>query len=150
VQARVNLADVLRLEGDERGVEKILRGALVIAPSDPGLHHALGLTLVRTRRLDKALIALRRAAELAPQTPRFSYVYAIALHSTGKPDEAIARLEETWRRHPADREILQALATILRDRGSLGRARFFARKLLELDPGNPAYRRLLLSLDRGR
>jgi len=150
VQARVNLADVLRLEGDERGVEKILRGALVIAPSDPGLHHALGLTLVRTRRLDKALIALRRAAELAPQTPRFSYVYAIALHSTGKPDEAIARLEETWRRHPADREILQALATILRDRGSLGRARFFARKLLELDPGNPAYRRLLQSLDRGR
>jgi predicted Zn-dependent protease len=54
------------------------------------LHHALGLTLVRMKRTDEAIGELERAAALDPGNARFLYVYAVALHSTGK---AMQRLQ---------------------------------------------------------
>ena len=57
---------------------------------------------------------------LEPGNARFAYVYAVALHSTGKADAAIARLEKTLLAHPNDRDILEALASFHQARGDNG------------------------------
>ena len=86
-------------------------------PDDAELHHALGLNLVRQRRTADALPELARAAAIDPANARYAYVYAVALNSTGRTDDAIKTLEASHARHPADRDTLFALVTINRDAG---------------------------------
>jgi predicted CXXCH cytochrome family protein len=107
--AAANLADLYRRIGRDADGEHVLRAALVVSPQDAGLHHALGLTLVRLQRRDAALDELRRAAELDPGEARYAYVYAVALHSAGRDDEAAAVLRDNLARHPNDRGSVSAL-----------------------------------------
>ena len=97
--------------------ERILREGLKIVPKSAILHHVLGLALVRMKRADDALGELELATRLEPGNARFAYVYAVALHSIGKVDAAIARLEKALVAHPNDRDILQALASFHDARG---------------------------------
>ena len=115
--AYVNLADLLRGTGRDAEGEKILREALGVLPAigRPPIQHALGLQLVRAKRYADALVWLRLAAEAAPENPRFVYVFAVALHDTGQPAEARRVLEQAARRHPGDRNILEALAAFGRE-----------------------------------
>ena len=66
---------------------------------------------------------------LEPANVRFSYVYAVALHSTGKVEAAIARLKQTLRSHPNDRDTLQALASFHGGRGENAEAKKYAERL---------------------
>ena len=50
----VNLADLYRGRGDEKLVEQTLRAGLEKSPKDAGLRHALGLALVRQKKLEEA------------------------------------------------------------------------------------------------
>jgi predicted Zn-dependent protease len=54
---------------------------------------------VRLRRLDEALAELRRASELDPDQARYAYVYAVALHSAGRVEDAMTVLKESLARH---------------------------------------------------
>jgi predicted CXXCH cytochrome family protein len=117
VTARANLADTLRRLGEEGRAEDILREGLVLDENSAALHHALGLSFVRSGRPEEALAELRRAAELAPGNPRFTYVLGIALNSMGKQAEAVSVLRDVRTRFDADFEIAMGLATILRDSG---------------------------------
>jgi Flp pilus assembly protein TadD len=65
-----------------------LRQAIAAAPEAASPHHALGLALVRAKAYDEGIAELGRAAALAPDEPRFAYVYAVALQSVGRMDEA--------------------------------------------------------------
>lgn len=132
--ARVNLADLYRALGRETDGEQVLRSGLKAFPDDASLHHVLGLNLVRTQRMPAALRALQRAAELAPEVPRYAYVYAIALDSTGATVQALRVLRDSQRRHPADGETLQALVDLLGKRGDESAARGYARQLAGLYP----------------
>jgi predicted CXXCH cytochrome family protein len=132
--AAVNLADLYRSLGRESDGESVLRGALAASPGDAGLHHALGLSLVRLKRSDEALGELGRAAELAPELARYSYVYAVALHSAGRRGDAILALKETVARHPHDRDALSALIAFNRDAGDLVSALDYAERLARLTP----------------
>ena len=132
--AAVNLADLYRSLGREADGESVLRGALAASPGDAGLHHALGLSLVRLKRSDEALDELSRAAELAPELPRYSYVYAVALNSAGHHDEAIRTLKNVVARHPHDRDALSALIAFNRDAGDLVSALDYAEQLARLTP----------------
>ena len=64
------------------------------------------------KRSDEALGELERATALEPGNARFAYVYAVALHSTGKADVAIAKLEKELVAHPNDRNILRSLGEL--------------------------------------
>jgi Flp pilus assembly protein TadD len=79
--AFVNLADLYREESREGDGEALLRQGLRAAPDDAGLHHSLGLLLIRTGRLGAALPELARAVELAPGEARYAYVYEAAIQS---------------------------------------------------------------------
>jgi Flp pilus assembly protein TadD len=98
----VNYADRLRRANRDGDGEKILRAGLERRPNDASLHHSLGLLLVRRKDMPAALAELKKASDLAPDDPRFAYVYAVALHSTGKQQEALAVTEAALQRAPGD------------------------------------------------
>jgi tetratricopeptide (TPR) repeat protein len=111
VPAAANLADLYRVEGRDADGERVLRAALERMPDDPALCHALGLALVRQRRLGDALPWLGRAAAHGQSEPRYGYVYAVALHDAGLRDESLRELKEVLRRRPDDRPCQEALAS---------------------------------------
>ena len=144
----VNLADLHREEGDEAGCERVLRSGLEAAADKAAILHALGLSLVRQKRLDEALVELERATRLAPEDAGLSYVYGIALVSARRLPEAAKVLTEALEKRPADRDLLFALCTLQRDRGDLRAAREYARRLIDATHGNPDARALLEELQR--
>jgi len=111
------------------------------------VHHVLGLLLVRQGRSDEAMDHLAQAVSLDPQTPRFSYVYGVALNSTGRTGDALSALEAAHGRSPFDFDLLFALATINRDRGTFDAALGYARKLGALRPSDSSVRQLVSQLE---
>ena len=146
--AAINLADLYRQLGRDGEGESVLRAAIVASPKDAGLHHALGLTLTRLKRPDDALGELRQAAELEPERARYAYVYAVALHSAGRRDEAMTVLKDVVTRHPDDRDTLLALVSYSRDAGDFGTALEYAERLARVAPGDPNLPALIENLRR--
>ena len=105
VPTYVNLADLLRALGRDAEGEALLREGLARAPDAAALHHSLGLWKVRAHDLTGALAALRRASELAPDEPRYAYVYSVALHDVGQIAIAIHIADQALARAPGDRAL---------------------------------------------
>ncbi len=146
-QAAVNLADLYRLQERDADGEKTLRQALELDPRNATAQHALGLLLVRQKRLPEALTALAEAARLGSDNPRYGYVYAVALNGTGQQPKAIQELEAVLAKHPNDRDTLTALVAFQRDAGNRDAARGYARRLVALEPDNPHLQTLLRQVD---
>jgi Flp pilus assembly protein TadD/formate-dependent nitrite reductase cytochrome c552 subunit len=146
--AAVNLADLYRQAGREEDSENVLHEALIAAPNDGSLHHALGLSLIRRKRLDLALDQLRIAADLASDSARYAYVYGVALHSAGRQQDAIAYLKERQSAHPGDRDILMAIASFSREAGDPATALQYAELLYKIVPDDPTVARLVDELRR--
>jgi Flp pilus assembly protein TadD len=147
-QAAVNLADLYRARGMETQVQAVLREALEADPGSATARHALGLALIRQKRTRDGIAALGEAARLAPEDARLAYVFAVALHDTGKPDEAMRVLETTLKRHPYDRDVLIALGMYEREAGRHGSARKRARLLRELEPADQELARIAEQIEQ--
>lgn len=136
--AAIDLADLYRQTGHDQDGEKVLAAALRESPKNAALMHAMGLYLVRAKRIADAMHYLGAAARLAPGNARFGYVYAVALQDTGKRDAAIVELERVLKRHRYDRDSLGLLADIYAGLGNRNEALSYASRLGEVEPGNPA------------
>lgn len=134
VQAQVNLADLYRQQGRDAEGEALLHRARTAVPGAAAVHHALGLLEIRRGAMDKALPMLERAAQLGPDTPRFAYVYAVALHDVGRIEDAIGVLAAAHDRRRADRAVLGTLLQYQRERGDLQGATRSAERLAQLLP----------------
>lgn len=128
VPASVNLADLYRQLGRDRDGETVLRQGLAHS-QDPTLYHALGLLLIRAQRRDEALAALATAAAGAPDSPRYAYVYALALDAAGRRADALTALETAHRRATGDRDILAALVSLNEQSGNHAAAQRWAAAL---------------------
>jgi len=146
--AAVNLSDLYRQLGREGEGERVLREALSRLAVDASLHHALGLTLVRQKRTEAALDELRQAAILDPGQAHYAYVYAVALKSIGRRDDATAVLKESLRGHPNDLELLSTLTAFSREKGDLAAALEYAERMVRLRPGDPQLADLVRALKR--
>jgi len=146
VPAYVNLADLHRQTQRDDEAERVLRTGLAQVGDSAELFYALGLTLVRQGRSPAAIAEFARAAELAPQFPRYAYVYGIALNSAGEVERARRVLDDAYRRHPGDRSLLAGLVTLSRDAGDLEVALRYAVALVELIPEDPGARQLLAEI----
>ena len=93
--------------------------------------------LMLQKQYAEALSLLAKAAALQPNNAQYSYVYAVALQSSGKVDQAIKILEQTHKRRPADLPVLQALVSFERQKGDLRSAKVYAEQLLQLSPDDP-------------
>ncbi len=130
----VNLADLYRQQGRDESGEAVLRAGIAAVPDDAGMEHALGLLLVRRKRLDEALPHLRQAAQRAQDQPRYAYVYALGLQGAGDPESALQVLREANQRHPGNQEIIAALANLYQELGDEQRARYYADLLSDRTP----------------
>ena len=101
---------------------------------------------MRQGRRAEAVDLFRRAAARRPESTRLAYVYAVALHDAGDRARATAVLEEAHRRRPANREVLVALVTYLRETGNAPAALRYATALADLAPGDRDVQRLVESL----
>jgi len=144
--AYVNLSDLYRVQSRDTEGEKALRQGLAASPKDPGVHHALGLTLVRLKRLPEAAAELKRAADLAPDDPRYAYVYGMALDAAGEPKKAVEVLKAASARHTGSRNLLEALVTVSARAGDAASANEALRRLEALAPGDPRTRALVKEL----
>jgi predicted CXXCH cytochrome family protein len=150
IPAYLNLADLYRQQGQEDKAAQTLRAALQVDPASGAAYHALGLSLVRQQRLRDAIPELAQAARLRPDTPRYAYVYGVALHEAGMRQQALQVLTEAHQQHPADRAILAALVEYHQQSGDRQAAIDSARKLVEVSPGDAEARRLLERLEGTR
>jgi Flp pilus assembly protein TadD len=141
--AAVNLADLYRQTGREDDGEKVLREAINASPGDGGLHHALGLGLVRLKRLDEALVQLRLATELDGYIARYAYIYGVALHSAGRQQDAITYLKDSLIGHPENRDIIVAIASFSREAGDTAAALQYAELAIKIAPDDPTIRSLV-------
>jgi predicted CXXCH cytochrome family protein len=148
--AAVNLADLYRATGRDADGERVLRAALARDPRAAAAHHALGLLLIRQKRAPEAVAELEAAARLAPESARYGFVHAVALHDVGQPRQAREALARVLARHPYDRDALSAAVTYALEQGDAGQALADARRLAELEPGNADLRRLIERLDTSR
>jgi Flp pilus assembly protein TadD len=146
--ASIYLADLYRQTGREDDGEKVLRDAIDTAPGDGGLHHALGLSLVRLKRLNVALVELGRATELDRNNTRYAYIYAVALHSAGLQKEAIAQLKKSLAEHPDNRDIIMAIISFSREAGDSTTALQYAEQMAKIAPDDPAVRGIVEELRR--
>jgi predicted CXXCH cytochrome family protein len=146
--AAINLADLDRQQGRDGDSIKILQETIVAVPRDAGLHHALGLALVRLKRNDEALAELNKASELDPERSRYAFVYAVALHSGGRIQEAMTVLKGNLARHPNDRDTLLALISFSRDSGDAKSALDYAQRLAKISPADPGLAALINELKR--
>jgi predicted CXXCH cytochrome family protein len=146
--AAINLADLYRQRGRDGESIKILQDTIVAAPRDAGLHHALGLALVRLKRNDEALAELNKASELDPERTRYAYVYAVALHSGGRTQDAMTVLKGNLARHPNDRDTLLALISFSRDSGDAKSALDYAQLLSQISPSDQGLTALIEELKR--
>ncbi len=142
----VNLADLYRQTGRDGEALALLRRGIAITPRNADLHHALGLLHVREKRLSDALAEFAKAADLRPDSPRYAYVYGVALESTGKGTEAIAVMKAALARHTGDPELLLGLATFCERQGDRAGALEYAKRLLRLSPSDRGAQQLVARL----
>lgn len=121
--AYVNLADLYRETTREADCERTLREGVALTPQSGELLHALGLCLVRQKKLEDGVPVLGQAVRASPTEPRFAYVYAIALESVGRPADAVTALAEACARLPEDRDLLELQVEYLAKQDDLARAR---------------------------
>jgi len=131
-EAQLNLADLLRQRGDEAGAERAIRATLTCNPQNAAAHHALGLWQVRAHQSQAAIVSLKKAVELVPSDPRFSFVLAVAIAGSGDRDEAIRVLEASLKNRPNDANSLGALAGYLREAGQRERSAEIRQRLDKL------------------
>jgi predicted CXXCH cytochrome family protein len=139
----VNLSDLYRSQQRDSEAADLLKKAIAFIPSDAGLHHALGLTLVRLKQLPAALAELQRAAQMAPDNLQYQYVLAVALESLRQPSQALQCVRRLLKRHPYHPESLMLALRLAARAGKRSEAQQYGARLQELARTDPNVAALL-------
>jgi DNA-binding SARP family transcriptional activator len=81
---------------------------------------------------------LRKAAQLEPQSGQFGYVLAVALHDSGKIEEACAELERLLKKQPANRNARLSLIQYYLDSGQEPKAQVLLQGWKRMNRDDPA------------
>ena len=146
IPAYVNYADNLSNQGKESKAAKILQLGIQNNPTSADLYHALGLSQVRQKNIETAIKSLAHAVTLNSNNRRYTYVYAIALHSAGKIKPAIKQLKILVQQNPEDIDALYTLVSFNKDIGNTDLALSYAKKLQLLMPNNSNIKNLIKTL----
>jgi tetratricopeptide (TPR) repeat protein len=147
--ARFNLANLLNRQGRNEEAEVHLR-AVVASEADSGeAHYSLGLLLAEMDRLEEAAGHLERAAALLPHRPRVHYNFGLVLQRLDRLARAGEALERAHDLDPEAADVVHALAVFYGERRRWGKARAYARRLVQMQPGNADAHRLLQWIERG-
>ena len=91
---------------------------------------------------------MNKASGLDPERARYAYVYAVALQSGGRTQDAMTVLKGNLARHPNDRDTLLALVSFSRDSGDAKSALDYAQRLAQIVPADQGLAALVDTLKR--
>jgi tetratricopeptide (TPR) repeat protein len=120
--------------GDE--AERVAEQAIKLAPDMAAAHHALGLAMHISLRLDEAAAAYKRALDLDAKTPAVRRSLADLNRAAGKSAEALALYREQLTLEPADKGARTGLVLSLYDLGQTDEADKELVAALQADPRN--------------
>jgi len=147
IAARVNLADIYRAQNRDAEGQILLREALELQPENPDVHQALGLLLIRRGQRAEAAVALEQSWRLAPGNSGYGVAYALVLDAQGDLAGSTSVLREVVRRHPRDPQVLSTLVQASRKAGDSEAALGYARRLLDVLPGDRGVQQLVRELE---
>ncbi|WP_395607383.1 tetratricopeptide repeat protein [Pseudomonas sp. B22129] len=136
--ALVTLAQWLEANGRAAQARNLITEQLARQPDAPLLQHTQGLMLIRAGDVAGAMPHLRNAARLDPANGQFSFVLAVALHDSGKVDEACNQLESLLQRQPYHRNARLTLIQYYLENGHEPKAQAVMQSWKRLNPGDPA------------
>lgn len=152
-------ADLLLIKGEldlhdgkfDEAVESF-RAAAALSPDSPMVNMALARALFGTGKLDEASNQLDRIGPGAADDPRVSYIRALIADARGDPNSALLMLRKVLQMAPMHRDSLTLAARMHFGLGEFSRAQDYVDRLLEIEPQNPAARRMLgaIQLAAGR
>jgi adenylate cyclase len=128
---------------------------MAVDREDPMALTAVGLTSSFLKEHDRAISVLERAIELNPSSAFAYWALGSALGPAGRPEEALPMLEKAARLSPQDplmHEFLFSMASAHFAAGRYEEAIRFARRSLDLQPGQPGAWRVIAAASgyRGR
>lgn len=136
--ALVTLAQWLEANGRAEEARSLVTEQLVQHPNAALLQHTQGLMLIRTGDTARAMPYLHNAVRLDPANPQYAFVLAVALHDSGKVDEACQQLEGLLQRQPYNRNARLSLIQYYLENGQEPKAQVVMQSWRKLNPGDPA------------
>ena len=122
--------------------------AIGLDPSRESNYLDVGMMLLHDRRYNGALVAARKAVEVAPNSYRAYRFLGLAQYKIGELKAAEKTYAHAVALNPSDRESLLGLASAQVDDGKIGEAQSTFEKLISLYPGDAnlylQYGRMLL------
>jgi Flp pilus assembly protein TadD len=128
-----NLGLLLAERGKPEEAEKELRTSLQLDPRLAPAAYNLGLLIIKERP-DEGLSYCRKAYELSPNNPKYSYTLAFYQAQKGDRKEAMKILRDTVKRHPDYVDAALLLGEIYEKDGEKESARELYRKTLSTGP----------------
>ncbi|OPA86195.1 hypothetical protein BFW87_25960 [Pseudomonas fluorescens] len=136
--ALVTLAQWLEANGRADEARNLISEQLARQPDAALLQHTQGLMLIRVGDVAGAMPHLRNAAGLDPANGQFAFVLAVALHDSGKVDDACRQLEALLQRQPYNRNARLTLIQYYLANGHEPKAQAVMQSWKKLNPGDPA------------
>ncbi|WP_426128852.1 tetratricopeptide repeat protein [Pseudomonas sp. DWP1b1] len=136
--ALVTLAQWLEADSRTPEARRLIIDELARHPDSALLQHTQGLMLIRAGETAKAMPHLRNAARLEPANGQFTFVLAVALHDSGRVDEACQQLENLLKRQPYHRNARLSLIQYYLENGQEPKAQVVMQRWKKLNPGDPA------------
>lgn len=131
------------MNGKEAETGKLLVKALAVASDSAGAQHAYGLHLIREKKINEAISYLKIAATIETAQPRYAYVYAVALDSTGSTGRAVDVLQAADERWPNQMDILNLLLMYAEKLNQLDKHLAYLSRLAAIAPASPLVKRLI-------
>lgn len=125
VPAMVNLADLYRQTSKDNQATTLLFNAVKVMPENAMAQFALGLQQVRQKNMIVAIKHLKIAARLSPNQPYYHYVYAVALDTDNKTEQAVVVLENALRSSPNNQQLTSTLISYYQKLGNSEKVRFY-------------------------
>lgn len=112
------------------------RGAVRIAPDDPGAHIGLGLALAYKGELDEAIRHFRLALKRDPENAEVQNSLGVALMQKGQLDEAQTHLQRAIKINPRLSKPHNSLGVLFARKGKLDEAIGQFQEVLRIDPSD--------------
>ncbi|HXD76947.1 MAG TPA: tetratricopeptide repeat protein [Puia sp.] len=141
-EARLNLAVIYNIKGDNAGALQLLQQALLTDPRNDRVYFNMALLYNEMHDRQQAERCLAKAIDLHTRNPRVYYNLGLMLQDEHKPGQAIAVFREGLQLSPGDEDLNYALCVLYIQNGQPEKARPYAGILRQHDPDNPNYQNL--------
>ncbi len=143
VPALINRADFFRNTPRAAEAEPLFLRAIKVAPSSAAAQHSYGLFLIRKKDYLGALPHFKLALSQEGASPRYAFVYAVALNAQGQTAKAVEVLHQASQRWPNQYDLLLTEISYLEKLGKTNALLKVLSRLSAIAPNSPDVKSLI-------